>query len=177
MTCHNCRVICKKAGKRSDGLQRYRCSQCGKTFSDRKQFGMFGHKQIDEQRGLIALKLLVEGCSIRTAERMTGLHRDTIMKLLVIAGEKCENLLAEKIKDIPVQDVQVDELWGFCRVKEANRNMEDNDFHYTGDAWCFVGIERSTKLVLAFELGKRSEVCTVRFMRKIAPRRSPKTGH
>ncbi len=61
MTCHNCVIECKKAGKRADGQQRYRCAQCGKTFSDRTQFGVVGHKQIDDKKALLALQLLVEG--------------------------------------------------------------------------------------------------------------------
>ena len=39
MTCHNCRIDCAKDGRRPDGQQRYRCNQCGKKFSDRKEFG------------------------------------------------------------------------------------------------------------------------------------------
>jgi hypothetical protein len=46
MTCHNCRIGCSKAGKRIDGLQRYRCGQCGKTYSERKEFdNLFNQKQ------------------------------------------------------------------------------------------------------------------------------------
>jgi len=85
MTCHSCVVECKKAGKRSDGLQRYRCAQCGKTFSDRKQFGAIGHKQIDDSKALLALQLIVEGNSLRTTHRITGLARNTILRLLELA--------------------------------------------------------------------------------------------
>jgi transposase-like protein len=106
MTCHNCRIEARRNGKRRDGLQRYRCPQCGKTYSDGKQFGVFGHKQIDEQKGLLALQLLLEGTSIRSAQRISGVHRNMIFKLLVIAGERCEALLATKIKAVPVSDVQ-----------------------------------------------------------------------
>ena len=83
----HCETPCAKAGKRSDGLQRYRCTRCGKTFSERKeQENLFGTKQaVDDAMALLALQLLVEGNSIRSTERITGLHRDTIMKLLVAA--------------------------------------------------------------------------------------------
>jgi hypothetical protein len=43
----------KKHGKRPDGQQRYRCVQCSKTFSDPKDFGVIGHKQIDEEKALL----------------------------------------------------------------------------------------------------------------------------
>lgn len=173
MTCHNCRIEAAKAGKRSDGLQRYRCTQCGKTFSERKSFGVFGHKQLDEGKALLALKLVVEGNSIRSAERISGLHRDTIMRLVLEAGEKCETLLATAVRNVPVRDVQADEIWGFVGKKESHKNPFEGDNMYLGDAWCFIGIERHTKLILAFELGKRTETSAHRFMAKLADATHP----
>jgi len=64
-------------------------------------------------RALLCLQLIVEGNSIRSAERITGVHRDTILALVVKAGEGCEKLLAEKIAGLKVRDVQCDELWGY----------------------------------------------------------------
>ena len=96
MTCHNCRVLAAKAGKRSDGSQRFRCGQCGKTFSAQKeQNNLFGTKQaVPDDKALMALTLLVEGNSIRSTERITGLEKKTILKLLVAAGERCERIMA-----------------------------------------------------------------------------------
>ena len=167
MTCHNCRVDCVKDGKRPDGQQRYRCAQCGKKFSDPKPTGLF-HKQVDEGRALMALHLIVEGNSIRSAQRITGVDKKTILKLIVIAGQRCENLLSTVVRNVPVQDVQADEIWGFVGKKEGHKNPFMGDDMYVGDAWCFIGIERHTKLVLTFELGKRTETSTNRFMEKLA---------
>src|SRR5437868_14965437 len=111
MTCDNCRIECKKAGKRSYGTQRYRCSTCGKTFSQHREYTF--HKQLDDDAALMALRLIVEGNSIRSASRITGLHRDTITNLIVTAGTRCEALLATYVRNIPVNDVQADEIWGF----------------------------------------------------------------
>lgn len=49
-----------------------------------------------------------------------------------------------------------DEIWSFVRKKESRRVYGDKDFHFIGDAWTFIGIERNSKLVLGFELGKRN---------------------
>lgn len=168
MTCHNCRIDCQKSGKHRNGLQRYRCNECGKTFTEphQEQFRVEDH--LKEERGQLALRLLVEGNSIRSAERLSGLHRETIIKLLVIAGGKCEALLASKIRNVPVEDVQLDEIWDFVKKKEGHKNPFEGDNMYVGDAWCFIGIERHSKLVLAFELGKRTETSTHRFLAKIA---------
>jgi transposase-like protein/IS1 family transposase len=167
VTCHNCRIECTKDGKRPDGQQRYRCSQCGKKFSDRKEYGLIGHKQaVDEHSALLALTLLVEGNSIRSAQRISGIDKKTIMRLLLNAGQRCEALLARAVRNVPVQDVQADEIWTFVGKKQANKGMGDSA--YVGDAWCFIAIERQTKLVLAFELGKRTVTSATRFISKLA---------
>lgn len=95
---------------------------------------------------------------MRSTERISGLHRDTILKLLVAAGEKCEKLLGRLIVNVPVEDVQADEMWGFIFKKEK-AVTEDDDPNY-GDAYCFVAMERNTKLVLNFALGKRNKETT-----------------
>ncbi len=70
---------------------------------------------------LTALGMLLEGASVRSTERLTGLHRDTILKLLVKAGEKCEKLMGRLIVNVPVKDVQADEIWGYVSKKEAHK--------------------------------------------------------
>jgi transposase-like protein len=56
------------------------------------------------------LSMLVEGCSINTIERVTGVHHGTILKVLVTIGEKCEKLMGRLIVNVPVKDVQCDEI-------------------------------------------------------------------
>jgi hypothetical protein len=70
------------------------------------------------------------------------------MKLLVKAGERCQALLTSKTQTIPVADVQCDEIWTYVRKKQSRRVLGDKDYHYIGDAWVFIGVERNSKLVL-----------------------------
>jgi len=106
----------------------------------------------------MALRLLVEGNSIRSTERITNLDRNTLMKILVKAGEKCEKLMGRFIVSVPVKDVQADEIWSFIQKKEKQCGPDDDPNF--GDAYCFVTIERHTKLVLNFALGKRDQATT-----------------
>ena len=55
--------------------------------------------RIKLEDAVLALKCLVEGNSVRSTERLTGLHRDTILDLLLLAGERCEALMKEKNKE------------------------------------------------------------------------------
>jgi len=110
------------------------------------------------------IKLLVEGCSISSVERLTGVNENTIMRILVFAGDRCERLLESKVQAVPVDNVQCDEIWGFVGCKEK-RNVNDDPMR--GDAYCFVAFERDTKLVLTWHLGKRCGRDTMAFTEKL----------
>lgn len=142
-----------KNGKDRNGNQQVRCRDCGKTTTVRKPQPL-GSMRIEEKDAVFALKLLLEGMSIRATERLTGLHRDTLCSLIVTVGTNCKELMRSVMDDVPVADVQVDEIWGFVGAKEKNARR----LHHApsqGDAYCYFGIERSTKLVVCYLLGKR----------------------
>jgi IS1 family transposase len=91
----------------------------------------------------------------------------TLLDLLLLAGEKCERLLNEKIKGLPVRDVQADEMWGYVGMKEKTKKRALIHDDTLGDAYTFVAIERHTKLVIAWHLGRRTVKHTVDFTEKI----------
>jgi len=123
--------------------------------------------RIKMDKALLVLSLLVEGSSVRSIERVTGVHRDTILRLMVTVGERCERFIAEKIKGVPVGDVQADEIWGFVGMKEKTKVKKRIHDAQLGDAYTFVGIERDSKLVLAWHLGRRTALHTDAFMEKL----------
>ena len=164
MTCHNCCTSCSKHGRDRKGDQRWRCRQCAHTFTESHD------KPLDDMRlpfdkAVLCLRLLVEGNSVRSVERITDVHRDTILRLLVVAGERCERLMEERISNLEVDDVQADELWAYVGCKEKRRPVGREDL---GDAYTFFAMERRTKLILAWHLGKRCEVDTRIFINKLA---------
>ena len=78
----------------------------------------------------------------------------------LVTLKRCQRLMDEKIKSRDVRDVEADEVWGFCFKKEGHKLPEEKNAAHLGDAYCFIGMERSTKLVLAWHLGKRNRVAT-----------------
>jgi IS1 family transposase len=110
------------------------------------------------------ITLLVEGCSIRSIQRITGVDQNTIMKILILAGDRCQRLLESKCRNIPVSDVQCDEIWGFVGCKEKHNQTGNPEF---GDAYCFIAIERTSKLVLTWHLGRRTAHDTEYFVEKL----------
>ena len=107
MTCHNCQIAAVKLGKDRKGNQRYRCNTCRKTFGE-QQDKPLGNMYLPMDKAVLCLRLFVEGNSIRSIERITGVEKKTILKLLVLTGEKCERLLDEKLRNLTVRDVQAD---------------------------------------------------------------------
>ncbi len=122
----------------------------------------------------MAIKLLLEGTSIRSAERLTGLHRDAILRLLVEAGQRCEKVMDRLIRDVPAQDVQCDEIWGYIGKKEGHKRPDEYQDDSIGDVWTWVALERNTKLVLTFTVGRRTLDEAFRLTLKIRRATSPK---
>jgi IS1 family transposase len=128
---------------------------------------------IPVETAILALRLLLEGASVRSAERITGLHRDTILKLLAVAGERCERIMGRMIVNVPVTDVQADEIWGYVQKKEAHKWPWEADDNSIGDAYCFVAIDRVSKLVLNFALGRRDQKTTDAFIEGLRAATAP----
>lgn len=157
MTCHNCRIECKRHGRDRKGNQRYRCHNCSKTFLEPREKPLEG-MYLPIEKAEMVLRLLLEGNSVSSVERLTEVHHTTILKLLVLAGEKAERIMAEKIRNIAVRDIECDELWSFIGKKQ--KRVRPDDDQNLGDAYTFVAIERHTKLVLNIAMGKRDQATT-----------------
>lgn len=117
------------------------------------------------EKAEMVLRLLLEGNSVSSVERLTEVHHTTILKLLVIAGEKCERIMADKIRNVRARDIEADEVWSFIGKKEKRVRPEDDQ--NLGDCYTFVAIERHSKLVLNIAVGKRDQQTTDVFVEGI----------
>lgn len=165
MLCPLCQGEMRKYGRNRNGSQRHRCDACAKTFTD-ETTRTTDHRCVASVKMTMILRLLLEGNSIRALERTFGVHRDTIIGNMVAIGEKCRAFIEAKIVGVQVDDVQVDEIWGFVRMKEKTRQRLNRPEVF-GDVWCFTAIERTTKLILAYHVGKRTPTDTSAFAAKL----------
>src|ERR1700731_4549498 len=99
MTCHNCRIECKRKGRDRKGNQRYQCRQCSKWFQQPREDYLDG-MYLPIEKAEMVLRLLLEGNSVSRGERSTEVHHTTILRLLIVAGEKCERIMATKIRNV-----------------------------------------------------------------------------
>jgi IS1 family transposase len=117
----------------------------------------------------IAVSMLAEGNSIRAIERMTGVHRDTIMRLGVRVGEACAKIHDAKMKNLNCTQVECDEIWGFIGKKAKYARLIDRA-RGEGDVWTFIALDTESKIVPSFLVGKRDSYHTKAFMADLAGR-------
>ncbi len=125
------------------------------------------HLSRDKQIAITAA--LAEGNSIRSIERMTAIHRDTIMRLGVRVGQGCSRLLDQKMRNLDCQRIELDEIWGYIGKKV--RHLREDDDPTFGDVWTFCAIDAETKLVPSFKVAsKRNLDNTTAFIADLASR-------
>jgi IS1 family transposase len=121
----------------------------------------------DKQIAIIGA--LCEGSSIRSIERTTGVHRDTIMRLGVRVGQGCTALLDAKMRNLDCHRLEMDEIWGF--VGKKDRHVRPGDDPQFGNVWTFCVIDADTKLVPTFRVsGDRDVKTATAFVLDVADR-------
>jgi IS1 family transposase len=122
---------------------------------------------IDKQAMVIGA--LVEGSSIRSVERMTGVHRDTITRLMVRVGDGCEKLMNQEMRELTCKHIQVDELW--CYVGKKQRHvLPTDDQSKVGDFWTWIALDSDSKLVPSYKVGKRTLPVAIEFIDDLSSR-------
>lgn len=127
--------------------------------------------RMDTKRRAQVVRCLIEGCSINSTVRMTGVAKHTVLKLLVDLGDACSQFLDENMRDLPCERIQVDEIWQFVGAKQKNikaKHFENNG--YAGDVWTWTAIDADTKLIPCFTLGMRDPATARYFMEDLAGR-------
>ena len=163
----HCKAHAKKAGKFDPSkTQRYRCLHCKKSFSDA---GPLDDMRIPVEKATQILNLLVEGVGINAASRIASVNKRTVFSVLALVGERCEKLMDEKLRNLPLVDIQCDEIRTFVGKKEARVTASDNAA-LVGDQYTFVSIDRDSKLVINYAVGKRTAPVTQHFTVDLADR-------
>lgn len=116
------------------------------------------------------ISALVEGCSVRSTSRMTGVAKGTILRLLVEVGTACAAFHDSAARRITARRVQVDEIWSFCYAKQKNVTPDIAEQRVAGDVWTFVAIEAQSKFVINWRVGRRDGECASEFLHDVKSR-------
>src|ERR1700685_2998209 len=86
------------------------------------------------------INCLIEGCSIRSTVRMTGVAKKTVMRLLMEIGAVCMAYQDRGLRNISCRRIQVDEMWGFVYAKQKNVTLAIAEARVAGDVWLWTAI-------------------------------------
>lgn len=119
--------------------------------------------------------LLCEGTSIRAIAHLTGASKNTVAKLLVDAGKACDAYHNANVRHLKAASVHVDEIWSFTRATQKNEATARDVIEGAGDTWTWIAIDRDSKMILSYFVGKRDDESAAQFMDDLASRLTNRT--
>jgi IS1 family transposase len=126
---------------------------------------------ISFEKKVAVLSALVEGCSIRSTVRLTGVSKGAVLRLLMSAGAACTEY-ERVVRNVTAKRVQVDEIWSFVGCKQKNVTEAKMEADICGDVWTFTATEAQTKLIISWMAGRRDAGCATEFLRDVESRLS-----
>jgi IS1 family transposase len=129
---------------------------------------------LPREKKIEVLHHLVEGNTLRSTSRLTGVHRTTIMKLMVEFGTACADYMDATMRNLDLKHVECDEIWTFVQKKQARLTIDEKaERHDIGDVYLWTAIDAETKLVAAYVIGKRSADNARKLMMSLKSRMRP----
>jgi IS1 family transposase len=125
--------------------------------------------QLTPEKRAAVLNCLVEGNSMRSTTRLTGVAINTVVKLLIDAGRACSDYQDKAFRNLSCKRIQCDEVWSFVGSKEKNTSAEKKAKGW-GDAWTWTAIDPDTKLIPCWYVGTRDAGAAFHFMHDLAAR-------
>jgi hypothetical protein len=122
------------------------------------------------EKKIKVISSLVEGNSIRSTVRMTGVAKGTVTRLLAVVGKVCAEYQDIMLRDLPCKNIQCDEIWSFCYAKEKNVPEEYKGKFGYGDVWTWTAIDSETKLVPSWYIGSRDATDGMTFINDLKSR-------
>jgi IS1 family transposase len=131
---------------------------------------MVSMKKLSTADRVQMISALVEGCSIRSTVRMTGIAKNTIVKLLADLGTVCADYHDQHVRGIKAKRIQCDEIWSFVGKKQRNVKKEELGTFGVGDCWTWTALDSDSKLMVSYMVGWRDAEYAHAFMNDVADR-------
>lgn len=132
------------------------------------QIGLAPMNILPRDQQITVISALSEGMSIRSVERLTGVHRDTIMRLGAKIGRGCAALHDQMMWGVHSTAIELDELWSYVGKKQ--RKLKATDSAEYGDQYVFIGLGSFNKAIIAYRVGKRNQENTDQFVADLRSR-------
>jgi IS1 family transposase len=117
------------------------------------------------------ISCLIEGCSIRSTVRVTGVSKKAVMRLLVEVGTVAAQYQDEALRNLSTKRLQLDELWGwiYCKRKNVTAEIAAKNPH-AGDVWLWTALDADSKLMVSWCVGPRDLATAYDFTHDLADR-------
>jgi IS1 family transposase len=135
---------------------------------------MVSMNYLTNEKRIQIVAALTEGIGINAVSRMTGVSKNTVLKLLVDLGAACAEYQDKAFRNLTCQKIQMDEIWSFCYAKAKNLPPEKEGVWGYGDVWTWVSIDADTKLVPCWLVGPRNPTAANEFVADLAARLASK---
>lgn len=142
----------------------FRCRACDETFSETRET-VFFDLRTPEEKVLMALKMLLVRVDLTGIAFVLGVTEESVLEWLERAAAKAEEINRHLLRDLPVTQVQLDELWNFIRRKHAEQVDSAGESLPEGEdgrQWIFVAFAPEHRLMIAAEVGARTLETTKR---------------
>jgi IS1 family transposase len=131
---------------------------------------MFSMNRLSTEDRVRVISALVEGVGINATCRMTGVAKNTVLKLLADVGKACDEYQDKALRNLTCRRIQCDEIWSFCYAKQKNVSPEKEGILGYGDVWTWTAIDADTKLIPTWLVGLRTADDATGFVRDLASR-------
>lgn len=126
--------------------------------------------KLTKEKRMQVVAALVEGSSINSTVRMTGVSKPTILKLLADLGTACAEYQDRTLRNLTCKRIQCDEIWSFCFAKDKNLYEEMKGKFGFGSVWTWTALDADSKLMVSYLVGERSAPYAVKFISDLAAR-------
>lgn len=136
----------------------FRCSECGTTFSETRDT-VFFDLRTSEEKVMVALKMLLVKVALSDISSVLGMTEETILEWLRRAVQKAREINEHLLRELPVTQVQLDEMWNFIKRKhssQADPNGESREESEDGRQWIWISYAPEFRLILATFVGPRT---------------------
>ena len=132
---------------------------------------------LPREKKIEVLHHLVEGNTLRSTSRLTGVHRSTIMNAALDFGHQCADYMDGTMRNLDLKHVECDEIWTFVQKKQNKLTVEEKSLRSDiGDVYLWTAIDAETKLIPCWYVGARDAWSNHDFMRDLAPRMASRAG-
>lgn len=146
--------IVLRRGKGTGRWRMLRCRTCRREFSERKGTALW-HSRMPPEKAIDIAQHLAEGCGIRKTARLVGASKDGVTNLALRLGLHARALHNARVRNVKVNEAQLDEKWAFVGKKQKHCDPVDPADAERGDQWDHTAIDIESRFVVSLEVGKR----------------------